>query len=77
MQHVPARFFWKPHRAHLSMKNSASTFHTQTHQNALRDPQILADAKTHFQRNVSFAFFMETTLGPVEHETYCVHVLHA
>jgi hypothetical protein len=59
MQHVPARFFWKPQRAHLSMKNSASTFHTQTHQNALRDPQILADAKTHFQPNVSFAFFME------------------
>jgi hypothetical protein len=22
-----ARFLWKPHQAHVSMKNSASTFH--------------------------------------------------
>jgi hypothetical protein len=44
-------------------------FTPQTHQNALRDPQIPPDAKKQVRRNVSPpALYMETAEGPPKHE---------
>jgi hypothetical protein len=51
------------------MKNSASMFHNQMHQNVLGDPEIAMDTKTQVQSNMSQRlFFVVSALGPPEHE---------
>jgi hypothetical protein len=44
------------------------------HRNAVHDPQIPPDAKTQDRITCSHALFMETTMGPLEHEKLCVDI---
>jgi hypothetical protein len=45
------------------------------HWNALCDPQILTDAKTHVRRNVHVVLFVKSVSVPPEHEKWYVDIL--
>jgi hypothetical protein len=64
----PSVLLRKPHREHPSFKIVRRCFVPQSQPKALLDPQIPLDEKHKFSVTCPDALFMETTLGPPEHE---------
>jgi hypothetical protein len=76
VQHKMSRcaFCGNSNKAHESIKHYASTIHTRTHKNAICDPKIGQDGKTQPYCSVSRHTFLETALGPLEHEKLYIGV---